>query len=308
MVETGRVAAAGRVDADERVVGFVHAKDLLTVPADARHRPAAPRADPAGAVLERTTPLDTVLVAMRRTRTHVAVVVDEERRFVGLATLEDVLESVVGDIRDEIGSQPRRPAGRAVQETAAERQSPSRHGIATLPRLRYSPSPVRVLRVFLAASRRGRLLVVAAPHARGDAAGDIAAARERANRAAAALSEAETRVGELESQVAGRAGPPDQAEAGPGRAARNEAGDRRRHLHRRGLGARGRARAPGPTSTEGVQAAALARLVTQGNADAIDQYRVDQPRTPPPPAPRSRRRSASSATPSRSSRSDGAAD
>ncbi len=45
--------------------------------------------------------LDHALVEIRRARTHVAAVVDDERRFVGLATLEDVLESVVGDIIDE---------------------------------------------------------------------------------------------------------------------------------------------------------------------------------------------------------------
>jgi len=87
--------------ADGEVIGFVHAKDLLTVPEDARLRPLPLARIRRVLVLERSLPLDTVLVAMRRTRTHVAAVVDADRRFVGLATLEDVLESVVGDIRDE---------------------------------------------------------------------------------------------------------------------------------------------------------------------------------------------------------------
>ena len=38
---------------------------------------------------------------MRRARTHVAAVIDDTGRWCGLATLEDVLESVVGDIIDE---------------------------------------------------------------------------------------------------------------------------------------------------------------------------------------------------------------
>ena len=50
--------------------------------------------------------LDEVLVAMRRSRTHVAVVVDDGSRVVGLATLEDVLEDLVGDIRDESDHPP----------------------------------------------------------------------------------------------------------------------------------------------------------------------------------------------------------
>ena len=40
------------------------------------------------------------LLAMRRTRLHFAVVLDAGR-LAGIATLEDVLESLVGDIRDE---------------------------------------------------------------------------------------------------------------------------------------------------------------------------------------------------------------
>ena len=48
--------------------------------------------------------LDEVLVAMQRARTHVAAVVDRDGRWTGLATLEDVLESVVGDIIDETDS------------------------------------------------------------------------------------------------------------------------------------------------------------------------------------------------------------
>jgi CBS domain containing-hemolysin-like protein len=83
------------------IVGFVHAKDLLTVPANARRRPLPLARIRRVLVLPATRPLDEVLVAMRRTRTHVAVVVDENRRVLGLATLEDVLEDLVGDIRDE---------------------------------------------------------------------------------------------------------------------------------------------------------------------------------------------------------------
>ena len=94
-----RLFVVGR-DLDE-VVGFVHAKDLLTVPADSRDRPLPLARIRRVLILPETRPLDEVLVAMRRSRTHVAVVVDEDRRVTGLATLEDVLEHLVGDISDE---------------------------------------------------------------------------------------------------------------------------------------------------------------------------------------------------------------
>jgi CBS domain containing-hemolysin-like protein len=94
-----RLIVAGR-DLDE-VVGFIHAKDLLTVPATARDRPLPLARIRRVLVLPESRPLDEVLVAMRRSRTHLGVVVDDDRHVTGLATLEDVLEDLVGDIVDE---------------------------------------------------------------------------------------------------------------------------------------------------------------------------------------------------------------
>jgi CBS domain containing-hemolysin-like protein len=94
-----RLPVYGR-DLDE-LLGYVHAKDLLALPLD--HRDAGL---PPGIVRRMlTVPTDRtlmdLLVAMRRTRLHFAVVVDGAGRVAGIATLEDVLESLVGDIRDE---------------------------------------------------------------------------------------------------------------------------------------------------------------------------------------------------------------
>jgi putative hemolysin len=52
-------------------------------------------------VLPRTHRLEEVLVAMRRARVHLALVVDAGGRTAGIVTLEDVLEELVGEIRDE---------------------------------------------------------------------------------------------------------------------------------------------------------------------------------------------------------------
>jgi magnesium and cobalt exporter, CNNM family len=94
-----RLLVTGR-DLDD-IVGFVHAKDLLTVPPEARDRPLPLARIRRVLVLRSQQPLDEVLVTMRRSRTHLGVVVDDARRVLGLATLEDVLEVLVGDIRDE---------------------------------------------------------------------------------------------------------------------------------------------------------------------------------------------------------------
>ena len=102
-------------DRAERPIGFVHAKDLLAVPAVARHRPLPLARIRRVLVLSRNQPIDEVLVAMRRARTHVAAVIDEDGRWCGLATLEDVLESVVGDIIDESDT-PTGPGGGASRD------------------------------------------------------------------------------------------------------------------------------------------------------------------------------------------------
>jgi CBS domain containing-hemolysin-like protein len=47
------------------------------------------------------TPLHTMIERFRHSRSHLAVVLDERRALAGLVTFEDVLEEIVGDIRDE---------------------------------------------------------------------------------------------------------------------------------------------------------------------------------------------------------------
>jgi len=88
------------LDLDEQPVGFVHAKDLLAVPTVARNRPIPLARIRRLLVLREELGIDEVLVTMRRARTHLAAVVDAEGHWLGLATLEDVLESVVGSTPD----------------------------------------------------------------------------------------------------------------------------------------------------------------------------------------------------------------
>jgi CBS domain containing-hemolysin-like protein len=88
-------------DTGSDIIGFIHAKDLLTVPSWARARPI-----PQGRIrrvleVASTRNIDDVLVDMRRSRTHLGVVVGEDHETLGLVTLEDVLEELVGEIRDE---------------------------------------------------------------------------------------------------------------------------------------------------------------------------------------------------------------
>jgi CBS domain containing-hemolysin-like protein len=57
---------------------------------------------------ELTTKLPVMMEKFRSGRSHLAIVVDADKRLAGIVTFEDVLEEIVGDIRDEfdLGSGP----------------------------------------------------------------------------------------------------------------------------------------------------------------------------------------------------------
>jgi CBS domain containing-hemolysin-like protein len=94
-----RIVLYGR-DLDE-VLGFVHAKDLLGVADEHRRRPLRPGLVRRMLVVPAGGTLHALLLAMRRARVHMALVTDAEGRTAGVVSLEDVLEALVGDIRDE---------------------------------------------------------------------------------------------------------------------------------------------------------------------------------------------------------------
>jgi CBS domain containing-hemolysin-like protein len=85
----------------DRVIGFVHAKDLLTLPEAIRDRPLPLRLVRRLLLVNEDRPLEDVLRSMRTARTHVALVTDADGSSIGILTLEDILESLVGDILDE---------------------------------------------------------------------------------------------------------------------------------------------------------------------------------------------------------------
>ncbi len=84
----------------DSIVGIVHAKDLLT----------ALRAGTATSVREIMRPplfvpatkeVEDVLADMKRVKIHMAIVLDEHGGTLGIVTMEDLLEEIVGSILDE---------------------------------------------------------------------------------------------------------------------------------------------------------------------------------------------------------------
>jgi Mg2+/Co2+ transporter CorB len=88
----------------ENIIGILHAKDLLraiqAVGGDLSKIDIPAIARPPWFVPD-IRPLSDQLRAFRRRKTHFALVVDEYGEVMGLVTLEDILEEIVGDISDE---------------------------------------------------------------------------------------------------------------------------------------------------------------------------------------------------------------
>ncbi|MGH8873763.1 MAG: hemolysin family protein [Acidimicrobiia bacterium] len=108
MVESGHSRVPLYRESLDDVAGFVHAKDLLKVPVDGRHHPVPPEVVRSLVVVPETIRLDPLLVELRRRRAQMALIVDEHGGTAGLVTIEDVVEELVGDIRDEHDSTERR--------------------------------------------------------------------------------------------------------------------------------------------------------------------------------------------------------
>jgi CBS domain containing-hemolysin-like protein len=98
------------------VRGVVHVKQVFVVPAAQRATTrVAALARPVPTVPE-TLPADALLERLRGSGLQVAIVVDEYGGTAGLVTMEDLIEEIVGDVRDEHDrgeAAPVRPLGRS---------------------------------------------------------------------------------------------------------------------------------------------------------------------------------------------------
>ena len=85
----------------DNVIGILYAKDLLsTVVAGSEPDDWSTLIRPA-TFIPATKTIDQQLRDFKSQRTHIALVMDEYGGIAGLVTIEDVLEEIVGDIRDE---------------------------------------------------------------------------------------------------------------------------------------------------------------------------------------------------------------
>ena len=87
-------------DSLDNIAGFIFVKDLVTLSSDDDGRPISGLLRPAVVVPE-TKRVPELLKQFQRQQTQCAIVVDEYGGTAGLVTIEDLLEEIVGEIRDE---------------------------------------------------------------------------------------------------------------------------------------------------------------------------------------------------------------
>jgi CBS domain containing-hemolysin-like protein len=85
----------------DTIIGFFHARDLLNITDEDRDRPLPRKFMRKMLVVPESLKLHPLLFQMRGNRQHFALVLDEHGGTAGIVTLEDLLEELVGEIRDE---------------------------------------------------------------------------------------------------------------------------------------------------------------------------------------------------------------
>jgi len=89
------------VEHDGELPGYLHLKDVLEIDNVRRHQPIGSSSIRDLAPVKPSDPLRVVLATMQRTSSHLARVSDDAGRSLGVVALEDVLEELVGEVRDE---------------------------------------------------------------------------------------------------------------------------------------------------------------------------------------------------------------
>ena len=95
----------------DRVRGIVHNNSLARLLLEQGPGASIEAAVKDALIVPETKPLDDLLADLQRQRTSMAVVVDEYGRTVGIVTIEDIIEEIVGEIFDESD-----PAGGGVRQ------------------------------------------------------------------------------------------------------------------------------------------------------------------------------------------------
>jgi len=101
LLKTGYSRAPAYSGTIDNVVGLVYLKDLLSAWRKGRQEEAISSLLRDAYFVPEAKKVDDLLAEMQARHTHMAVVVDEYGGTAGLVTIEDIVEEIVGEIRDE---------------------------------------------------------------------------------------------------------------------------------------------------------------------------------------------------------------
>jgi CBS domain containing-hemolysin-like protein len=88
----------------DNIIGIVSSFDLLDAQDNNQPITSLIRTIP---YVPESKPIDELLIELQKQRTHLAIVVDEYGGTVGIITIEDILEEIVGEIQDEYDADQR---------------------------------------------------------------------------------------------------------------------------------------------------------------------------------------------------------
>ncbi len=85
----------------DQVIGFVHVRDMFELEEEERERRTVRELLRPIPFVPETKAVSDLMRQMQQENTHMVIVVDEYGNTAGLATMEDLLEVIIGEIRDE---------------------------------------------------------------------------------------------------------------------------------------------------------------------------------------------------------------
>jgi len=85
----------------DRMIGFLHSRDTFEVEKEERQRTPLRGALRAITLVPETKPIAELMKELQESNAQMAIVIDEYGQTAGLVTMEDMMEEIVGEIRDE---------------------------------------------------------------------------------------------------------------------------------------------------------------------------------------------------------------
>ena len=85
----------------DRVIGFIHVRDMFEREEEEREHGTVRQLLRTIRLVPETKPVSILMRQMQQQSSHMVIVVDEYGNTAGLATMEDLLEVIIGEIRDE---------------------------------------------------------------------------------------------------------------------------------------------------------------------------------------------------------------